>query len=130
MIGLDTGFFVQLLSGNKICEQVWKDLMESKYEAYISSLTFFELSRLSLKGALDVKAVQILFEALEVLCKVIWIDNRKLMEEISRLSYGTGIPAVDSIILGSFLSKNIKKVYTTDSHFLNYKNKKVKIVKI
>ena len=51
MIGLDTGFFVELLRGNREAVAVWKSLIAGEAEGVVSCLTLFELERLGLNNA-------------------------------------------------------------------------------
>jgi len=48
ILGLDTGFFVKLLSGNKIAIEIWQNIIDGD-DCVISCLTIFELRRLCLK---------------------------------------------------------------------------------
>lgn len=127
MIGLDTGFFIELLKGNLKAVEVWQDIINGD-DCVTSCLTLFELKRLSLKGRLNPDDSDALIEAIMAISKVIWLDNLKIHESAASLSHGTGIPAIDSLILASFLISDVKTVYTTDSHFESYKKKEVEIV--
>jgi hypothetical protein len=128
--GLDTGYFLRLLEGNEEAVSVWKSIMEGDRQAVVCALTFFELKRLSLQGRIKKDATQKLIEAIEVLCRIVWLDNIDLLIQSASLSHGTGIPTVDSIIVMSLVSLRAVHIYTTDSHLQAYKNKAVKIIKI
>jgi PIN domain nuclease of toxin-antitoxin system len=128
--GLDTGYFLRLLEGNEEAVSVWKSIMEGDRQAVVCALTFFELKRLSLQGRIKKDATQKLIEAIEVLCRIVWLDNMDLLIQSASLSHGTGIPTVDSIIVMSLVSLRAADIYTTDSHLQAYKNKAVKIIKI
>ena len=45
MVGLDAGFFVEILEGHKKAIQVWRELFEGEEEAVCSILSLFELER-------------------------------------------------------------------------------------
>lgn len=130
MVGFDTGYFVRLLEGNETAVNVWEDLTEGNIDAVVSPLTFFELKRLGLKGEIDNKSLETLFEAIEGICHIVWLNGIDIFTYSASLSHGTGIPAVDSIILAGCLSMDVEKIYTTDSHFEAYKKKSVSIIKI
>jgi len=130
MVGFDTGYFVRLLEGNETAVKVWQDLTEGNIDAVVSPLTFFELKRLGLKGEINNKSLESLFEAIEGICHIVWLNDTDIFTSSASISHGTGIPAVDSIILVSCLSMNAKKIYTTDSHFKAYKKESVSIVVI
>jgi len=56
--------------------------------------------------------------------------TKKIASRATHLSYGLGIPGLDSLILGTLLEKNCKEIYTTDFHFELYKKKNLKIVNL
>jgi len=45
MIGLDTGFFVELMNGNEEAVKLWKACLDDEVELVVSSLTLFEIAR-------------------------------------------------------------------------------------
>ena len=130
IVGFDTGYFVRLLEGNETAVKAWHDLIEGNIDAVVSPLTFFELKRLGLKGEINIKSLETLFEAIEGICHIVWLNDSGIFTSSASISHGTGIPAVDSIILVSCLSMNAKKIYTTDIHFKAYKKESVSIILI
>jgi len=129
MIGLDTGFFVELLRNNSISIRVWEEIMEGD-ESTVSCLTLYELQRLSLKGAIESNAVNVMLEAIRAICKVVWLDEAKILTGAATISQRYGIHAIDSLILASFATLNVKTIYTTDSHIEKYKKKSVNVINI
>ena len=129
MIGLDTGFFVELLRSNSISVRVWEEIMEGD-ESTVSCLTLYELQRLSLKGAIESNAVNVMLEAIRAICKVVWLDEAKILTGAATISQSYGIHAIDSLILASFATLNVKTIYTTDSHIEKYKKKSVNVINI
>jgi predicted nucleic acid-binding protein len=130
IVGFDTGYFVRLLEENETAVKVWKDLIEGNINAVVSPLTFFELKRLGLKGEINNMLLEPLFEAIEGICHIVWLKDIGIFTSSASISHGTGIPTVDSIILESFLIMNVKKIYTTDSHFKAYKKKSISIIEL
>ena len=63
MIGIDTGFFVELIKGNKQAVNIWNEILEGE-DSVVSSISLYELKKLSLKGSIDNNSVDILLEAL------------------------------------------------------------------
>ena len=126
-IGLDTGFFVELLRGNPQAVEVWKSVAEGENESLVSCLTLFEIERLGLKGAIG--EVKTLLESLPAVCRVIWLDSQ-ILSLAARLSHGLSIPAVDSLILAGLVNEKVKVIYTTDSDLEKYARKGVKIKNI
>jgi predicted nucleic acid-binding protein len=131
LIGCDTGFFLELLSGNSKAVTVWKALIENKEEkAFVSSLTLFELERLSLKGKIKTEACDVLIQAIGGICTVGWLQSRDILLTGARLSYSLGIPAIDALILSWFVISDVKVIYTTDRDFELYKNKGIVIINL
>jgi len=129
MIGLDTGFFVRFLENNKAAVQTWRGIIEGE-ESCVSSLSIFELSRLSLRGIIDPKTTDLLIEAILTVCQVIWLDEKEILLTGARLSHGLNIPAIDALILAGFIIFNADKIYTTDSHLERFKRKGIKVLRL
>jgi len=127
MIGFDTGFFIRLLAGERNITDIWKEMIESEESSVCSCLTIFELERLSLRGVIDHDASSILLEAISVICKIGWLENKDSLLHASRISHGTGIPAIDALILSNLIENGAKTIYSTDKHFDRYKKKGIVI---
>ena len=123
MIGLDTGFFIKLLKGDEVAVEAWKNVVEEKEQAAVSALTLFELERFGLKRMIDKETADLLAEAINSMCEVLWISDPELIPQATRLSHGLGLPAISALILASFVHRDINKVYTTDKSFKNYRKK-------
>ncbi len=129
MIGLDTGFFVRFLENNKAAVQTWRAIIEGE-ESSVSSLSIFELSRLSLRGIIDPKTTDLLIEAILTMCQVVWLDEKEILLTGARLSHGLNIPAIDALILAGFIVLNAETIYTTDSHLERFKRKGIKVLRL
>jgi predicted nucleic acid-binding protein len=129
MIGLDTGFFIQLLRGDRRAAEIFEDIHEDT-DLCVSCLTLFELKRLSLKGIIEQDTVNKLIDNLISLCRISWLDNREIHDIAASFSHGMGIPAMDALILAGFVLNGSEKIYTTDSHIQKYVKKGVQVVKL
>lgn len=129
MIGLDTGFFVKFLENNKAAVQTWRGIIEGE-ESCVSSLSIFELNRLSLRGIIDPKTTDLLIEAILTMCQVVWLDEKEVLLTGARLSHGLNIPAIDALILAGFIILNAETIYTTDSHLERFKRKGIKVLRL
>ncbi len=98
MIGLDTGFFLELSSGNDEAIRLWKSCLDDEVDFAVSALSLFEVQRLGLKGKL--KNVEAVLDAINDVTSVVWLDQ-EILSNAARLSHGLGIPALDSLILAS-----------------------------
>jgi len=128
MIGLDTGFYIEVLKGNSRAVEVWKRILDGKESACTSCLTIFELSKLSLKGVIGKMEADVTIMAIIAATKVVWIESERLLRNASKISHGLGIPAVDSLILASLLKEGADTIFSTDSHFSLYRKKGVKVI--
>lgn len=129
MTGLDTGFFLRFLENDSVAVQTWRDIVGGE-EAVVSSLTLFELKRLSLKGMVDAPAFKVMNDAIAAVCKIHWIDNADVLMAGAGISHGMGIPAMDSLILAGFLAHGADTILTTDEHLARYKKKGVSVLKL
>jgi predicted nucleic acid-binding protein len=127
MIGLDTGFFVELVRNNSMAVRIWEGIVEGD-ESAVSCLTLYELKRLSLKGVIESNAVNTILEAIRAICKVVWLDRAEILTGAASISQSHGIHAIDSLILASLATLNVKTIYTTDSHIEKYKKKGVSVI--
>jgi len=128
MIGLDTGFFVELLRGRPHAMVLWERVVEGELEALVCCVSLFEIERLGQKGAIS--EANILLEGIQAVCGVLWIQTPQLLSQAAGLSHGIGIPAFDSLILAAFLGEGVSAIYTTDSHFELYRKKDLEIVRV
>ncbi|NWG02122.1 MAG: type II toxin-antitoxin system VapC family toxin [Syntrophaceae bacterium] len=127
MTGLDTGFFVALLRKGSKAVEVWEGIIDGD-ESAVSCLTLYELQRLSLKGVIESNAVNAILEAIRAICKVVWLDKTEILTAAATISQSYGIHAIDSLILASLSTLNVKTIYTTDSHIEKYKKKGIHII--
>ena len=49
-------------------------------------------------------------------------------DEAARISHGTGIPALDALIIAGLVEAGCRTIYTKDEHFLRYARKGVDII--
>jgi predicted nucleic acid-binding protein len=122
MIGLDTGFFIELMNGREEAIGLWKSGLDDEVEFVVSSLTLFEIERLGVKGKL--KPWEEVLHAIHHATLVAWLD-REMISQGARLSHGLGMPAMDSLILASLVSHDASEIWTTDSHLEVYHSKNV-----
>jgi predicted nucleic acid-binding protein len=124
MIGLDTGFFIELMNGNEEVISLWKSGLDDEVEFAVSALSLFEIERLGLKGKL--KRSDAVLDAINGVTSVVWLDS-EILSRAAGLSHGLGIPAMDSLILSSLITNGCTEIYTTDSHLQAYQSNKVMI---
>ena len=102
MVGLDTGFFVELIRANRQAVDVFDEISEGKEDACTSCLTLYELKRLSLRDSIPLEAGTALIDSIQTFCSVSWLDSLHIHELAAELSHDLGIPGIDSLILCRF----------------------------
>jgi len=107
--------------------RIWEGIIRGD-ESAVSCLTLYELKRLSLKGVIESNAVDIITEAIRVICRIVWLDNTEILMGAATISQSHNIHAMDSLILASLFTLNVKTIYTTDSHMEKYKKKSVNMI--
>jgi predicted nucleic acid-binding protein len=127
MIGVDTGFFVELIKGNKQTLKVWNEILDGE-DSVVSCISLYELKKLALKGSIDGHSVDTLLEAIKNICNIAWLDNSDVFMSAANLSHGLGLHMSDSFILSGFIKYNATTIYTVDPHLSLYKKKGVNIV--
>ncbi len=130
MIGIDTGFIVELILKDKKISDLWVEIINGQQQAAISFISLFELEKMFLKGKLNPNIREIVFDAIKANCSVLMLNDLELAFKAARISHGTGIHASDALILASLIEWGAKKIYTTDEDLLNYKKRELKIINI
>lgn len=129
MIGLDTGFFVELVRANQQALDVFNEIIEGQ-DSCVSCLTLYELKRLSLRDSIPTEAGSALIEDIMSFCSVSWLNNLKVHELAAGLSHGLGIPGIDSLILAGLITSKADRIFTTDKHIMSYKQKGTSVILI
>jgi len=119
MIGADTGFFFALSEGQALATKVFQDS-----EIAVSVLTRFELRRLALRRAIPWEEIDGHLSRSATLVDV----TGETADEAARISAGTGMPAIDALILAGLVRAGCRTIYTRDEHFTRYNRKGVDIV--
>jgi predicted nucleic acid-binding protein len=127
MVGLDTGYFVGLIQGEKNIISHWQSLKSGEIIPYVSVLTLGELLYLTIRAGKPEQGRKMI-EGIEKTSMVVNVD-RQIVERAATLKGGHGIPYVDSIIIASFLENGCKEIHTKDrKHFREIKAKGIKII--
>lgn len=127
MIGIDTGFFIELIKGNKQTAEIWNEILEGE-DSVVSCISLYELKKLALRGSIDDYSVDTLLEAIRNICAIAWLDNAEIFMTVAHLSHGLGLHMSDAFILSGFTRYNVTTVYTVDPHLCLYKKKGVKVI--
>ncbi len=121
MIGVDTGFFFALREGNPVALRVFEE-----EDIAVSVLSRFELRRLSFrKGIPWSDFAELLTHSVTVLDL-----TGETADEAAEISHGTGMPALDALILASLVAAGCRTIYTRDEHFLRLARRDVEIIRL
>jgi predicted nucleic acid-binding protein len=121
MTGADTGFFFALREGDPIALEILE-----RDEIAVSVLTRFELKRLSHRKGIPWSDLGSLLAR-----SMTELDlTGEAADEAASISHGTGMPAVDALILASLLAAGCRTIYTRDDHLLRFSRKDVEIIRL
>jgi predicted nucleic acid-binding protein len=119
MIGVDTGFFFALSEGHALATGVFQES-----EITVSVLTRFELLRISLRRGIPWEKLGGPLDHSAALVEV----TRETADEAARISFSTGMPALDALILAGLIKAGCGTLYTRDDHFIRYSGHGVDII--
>jgi predicted nucleic acid-binding protein len=121
MIGVDTGFFFALREGDPVAQRIFE-----AEDIAVSVLTRFELKRLALRKGI---AWPDLGGPLDRSVAMLDVTAERA-EEAASISHGTGIPAIDALILASLLAAGCRTIYTRDEHFLRFSRPGITVIRL
>ena len=121
-VGVDTGFFFSLEELHPLAVDVWNN-----EEIITCSLVLFELQRRLLKG--EFSNWTSIIDDIERSVDIIPVSV-DIAKKASHIAHGTGMPAIDSLILSALLEANCREIYTRDEDLELYKNKSVSIINL
>lgn len=119
MIGIDTGFFFALSEGHPLATKVFRES-----EIAVSVLSRFELLRISLRRRIPWEDIGGPLARSAALVAV----TGDTADEAARISFETGMPALDALILAGLVMAGCRTIYTLDEHFTRYARKGIEIV--
>ena len=129
MIGLDTGFFIEVLKANDEAVNILRQIHDGE-DACVSGLTLFELRRLALGGLLEKEFIDVVIQNIPSFCTVCWLDNVEIHDFAAGLSLDVGISGMNSLILAGLVLSGAETVYTTDPHMELYADRGVAVVRL
>ena len=129
-ISIDTGFIFSLKKKNPITLEAWERVLGKKDDLIISVLVLSELYRLYLKAGKPQEG-KAAIESLKEVATIKGVDEELSLSAAS-LSYGEGLPLVDSLILCTAKREKAKRFYTSDKKYfksvMSHLQKQIKIV--
>ncbi|MFZ6008696.1 MAG: PIN domain-containing protein [Nitrospirota bacterium] len=120
-VGVDTSFFFAIERKHPVALSLWSN------EAIItSSISIFELQRKLLTGEFNGHH---LLSQIERSVEIVSV-SLSIAKKAARISHTFGIPSLDSLILSSLVEVGCKRIYSTDPHFDQFKEKSIKIIRL
>jgi predicted nucleic acid-binding protein len=116
-IGVDTSFFIRQLQGQQRAVQIWQEFLEGQHQFVVSTLTVHEIFIYFYKrgtGDLSAQWLSLLIELKNIVIVPVSVD---IAARSARLRHGMGLPAIDSLLLATFLHQNCELIVSTDNHF-------------
>ncbi|HUT07750.1 MAG TPA: PIN domain-containing protein [Candidatus Latescibacteria bacterium] len=121
MIGVDTGFFFALREGDPTAVKVFEE-----EDLAASVLTRFELRRLSFRKSIPWPDFAVHLTRSVAILEL----TAEAADQAAGISHGTGMPAIDALILASLVAAGCRTIYTRDEHFLRLARQDVEIIRL
>ena len=119
MIGVDTGFFFALAEGHPLAVAAYRES-----DVMASVLTRFELRRIALRRGVPWEKVGSPLSRSVHFVEV----TGAVADQAAAISHGTGLPALDALILAGLLASGCRTIYTKDEHFSRFSREGVEII--
>ena len=130
LIGVDTGFFISQMNGQPRAVQIWQEFLEGKHQFVVSTLTIHEIFIYFYKRGTGELATEWL-SSLTAIDNIIMIPvSIAIAAQSARFRHGMGLPAVDSLLLSTFLHRRCELIISTDNHFRVVDQQKVLSVEL
>jgi predicted nucleic acid-binding protein len=121
MIGADTGFFFALRESHPVALRVFEE-----EDIAASALTLFELKRLAFRKNIPWPALGGWLERAVTILDV----TARTADDAAAISHGTGLPAIDALILANLVAAGCRTIYTRDKHFERFTRPGVAVIRL
>lgn len=122
LIKINTGFFFELEKEHPVAIDIWNTRAIAT-----SVIVVYELQKKLLRRKFE--GWKIVIEDIKKSVLVVSL-TADIALKASHIAYTTGILGLDVLILSSLLEAGCKEIYTTDSHFELYREKRIKIINL
>ncbi|MGQ9627610.1 MAG: type II toxin-antitoxin system VapC family toxin [Anaerolineae bacterium] len=117
LIGGDTGFIIDIAEGKGYALEKWAQVVEGRVDLALSVVSINELLVYFYKRGKAESAGELL-ALMKALGNVhFWPVTEEIAERSAGYRYGLGMPAVDSLILATFVIAGCDLVLSADKHF-------------
>ena len=130
VIGVDTGFFIELTKDNSEVINIWNKVLNGEEKLIVSVVSLNELAVYFYRIG-DIAKKNRLIDLLKSIPNVELVPvTVKIAEESAKYRHSLGIPTVDSLILATLILHGSKEIISTDPHFKKADEQKLVKVKL
>lgn len=129
-LGGDTGFLIGVIELNETALHHWQGVLDGRHRLVLSTLTIHELlGHYYKRGQGD--TVKQLIAQIRLLDNATFVPvDEVIAERAAGYRHGLGMPAMDSLILATFVEHGCDLVLSTDAHFQTAANQNIASVAI
>ena len=130
VIGVDTGFFIELTKDNSEAINVWDKVLNRDESLIVSVISLNELSVYFYRTG-NIEKKDRLINLIKLIPNIELVPvTSEIAEESAKYRHSLGIPTVDSMILTTFILQYCKIIVATDKHFEKAKEQNLINVKL
>jgi len=130
VIGVDTGFFIELAKGNSITKEIWNKVSNGDDELIVSVISLNEIIvHFYRMGNIEEKDKLVNLMKLMPNIELVPVSI-KIAEESAKYRHSLGIPTIDSLILTTLILHGCKEIISTDPHFKKAEEQKLIKIKL
>lgn len=120
MDGFDTSFFFAFKGGHAERVGLFREVMEQRREAAVSTVTIFELLRHGHVGRLEPDFAEGILAETGAAFMRAGIDTDNVLRRAAGIAHGMGLAMADALVAASLEIAGCKRIHTADSDFSAY----------
>ena len=130
VIGVDTGFFIELAKQNSTAKELWGKVSNGDEELIVSVISLNEIIVHFYRTG-NIEEKDKLINLMKLMPNVELVPvSIKIAEESAKYRHSLGIPTIDSLILTTLILHGCKEIISTDPHFKKAEEQKLVKVKL
>jgi len=130
VVGVDTGFFIELAKNNPTAKKLWDKVSNGDEELIASVISLNEII-VHFYRIGNIEEKDKLVNLMKLMPNVELVPvSVKIAEESAKYRHSLGIPTIDSLILTTLMIHGCKEIISTDPHFKKAEEQKLVKVKL
>ena len=130
VVGVDTGFFIELAKNNPTAKELWDKVSNGDEELIASVISLNEII-VHFYRIGNIEEKDKLVNLMKLMPNVELVPvSVKIAEESAKYRHSLGIPTIDSLILTTLMLHGCKEIISTDPHFKKAEEQKLVKVKL